>query len=98
MGGAGGADTPPPPSRPAAPFGSGSSGGGAGGRGRRRVNVVEFFRDVRSELRKVVWPTPTETRNLTIVVLSMAVVLSVFLGGVDFIFQELFRFLLNLGG
>jgi preprotein translocase subunit SecE len=70
----------------------------AGGRGRRGVAPLDFIRDVRSELRKVVWPTQRETINLTAVVLALSIAVGLFLGSVDFLFQELFRWLLNLGG
>src|SRR5579872_3116152 len=70
---------------------------GAGGR-RGRGNPLDFVRDVRSELRKVAWPSQRETINLTIVVLAFSIALGLVLGGVDFVFQEFFRWLLGLGG
>jgi preprotein translocase subunit SecE len=72
---------------------------GAGGRrGGRGANPVTFLHDVRSELRKVAWPSSRETVNLTVVVVALSAVVGMFLGGVDFVFQELFRFLLGLTG
>jgi preprotein translocase subunit SecE len=68
---------------------------GAGGR-RGRGNPINFVRDVRSELRKVAWPTQRETVNLTAVVIALSVAVGLFLGGTDFVFQELFRFLLGI--
>ena len=68
---------------------------GAGGR-RGRGNPLDFVRDVRSELRKVAWPTQRETMNLTAVVIALSVAVGLFLGGTDFVFQELFRFLLGI--
>jgi preprotein translocase subunit SecE len=70
---------------------------GAGGR-RGRGNPLDFVRDVRSELRKVAWPSQRETLNLTVVVLAFSVAVGMFLGGADFLFQELFRFLLGIQG
>ena len=70
---------------------------GAGGR-RGRGNPLDFVRDVRSELRKVAWPTQRETINLTAVVIALSVAVGLFLGGTDFVFQELFRFLLGIQG
>ncbi len=70
---------------------------GAGGR-RGRGNPINFIRDVRSELRKVAWPTQRETINLTAVVIALSAAVGLFLGGVDFLFQELFRFLLGIQG
>ena len=73
-----------------------------GGRGRRTGNpfagILHFIHDTRSELRKVSWPTQRETVNLSIVVIALSVAMGLFLGGVDFIFQELFRWLLAVTG
>ncbi|TMF03302.1 MAG: preprotein translocase subunit SecE [Chloroflexi bacterium] len=69
---------------------------GAGGR-RGRGNPLDFIRDVRSELRKVAWPSQRETINLTAVVIAFSVAVGLFLGGIDYVFQELFRLLLGIG-
>jgi preprotein translocase subunit SecE len=45
--------------------------------------MVEFFRDSRMELRKVVWPTRQETMQTTLVVAVMVVVLALVLWGMD---------------
>ena len=60
------------------------------------IDLRNFIRDVRSELRKVAWPTQRETINLTAVVIALSAAVGLFLGGVDFLFQELFRFLLGI--
>ncbi len=73
----------------------------AGGRGRRTGglgSIVDFLRDIRSELRKVSWPSTRETTNLTIVVIALSVAVGLVLGGVDYIFQEFFRLVLSLSG
>jgi preprotein translocase subunit SecE len=88
-----GTATVSPAPRPPMPMPS----GGAGGR-RGRGNPLNFIRDVRSELRKVSWPSQRETINLTAVVLAFSIAVGLFLGGVDFLFQELFRFLLGVQG
>ncbi len=37
--------------------------------------IKKFFRDLKSEIRKIVWPTPKATfRNMGIVLLSMLIV------------------------
>ena len=87
--------------------GRGTATGGGGGsnaplpvatRGRRPGNPLNFIRDVRSELRKVAWPTSRETANLTIVVIALSIAVGLFLGGFDYAFQELFKKLLELTG
>jgi len=45
--------------------------------------VVEFFRNSRAELRKVIWPTRDETMQTTLVVAVMVIILALFLWGVD---------------
>lgn len=45
--------------------------------------VVEFFRDSRMELRKVVWPTREETVQTTLIVAAMVVILALILWGMD---------------
>ncbi len=45
--------------------------------------VIEFFRDSRMELRKVVWPTREETMQTTLVVAAMVIVLALILWGMD---------------
>jgi preprotein translocase subunit SecE len=62
----------------------------------RSGTTSSFFRDVRGELRKVEWPSREEGTKLTAAVIGLSAVVGIFLGGVDFIFQELFRFLISL--
>ncbi len=45
-----------------------------------------FIVDIVSELRKVTWPTFSETRYLTIVVAVVAIAVGLFLGGFDLFF------------
>jgi preprotein translocase subunit SecE len=45
--------------------------------------IVEFFRDSRMELRKVVWPTREETMQTTLVVVAMVIILALLLWGMD---------------
>ncbi len=53
--------------------------------------ILQFLREVRSELRKVVWPSRQETMMFTVVViLSVAAVTLVF-WVLDSVFAELFK-------
>lgn len=45
--------------------------------------AVEFVRESRTELRKVVWPTRQEVVQTTMVVAAMVVVLAIILWGMD---------------
>lgn len=67
-------------------------------RRRQAVNVEtvrQWIRESRSELRKVTWPTPEQTRNLTLVVIAVCVIMSAFLGIVDAALGALVRLILG---
>jgi preprotein translocase subunit SecE len=54
-----------------------------------RTRPAQFVKEVRSELRKVAWPTRQETIRYTIIVLIALVVLTALIAGLDWIFSEL---------
>ena len=60
-----------------------------------RTSPAQFTREVRSELRKVAWPSRPEVINYSLVVLFTVIVLTVFIGVLDWFFSltvlELFR-------
>ena len=57
--------------------------------------VRQWARDSRNELRKVTWPTPEQTRNLTIVVIVVCVVMGAFLGLIDALLSTLIRLIIG---
>ncbi|MCL5025855.1 MAG: preprotein translocase subunit SecE [Chloroflexi bacterium] len=60
---------------------------------KRDIGVVRLVRDIRSELRKVVWPTRQEAINLTIIVIAVSAAVGMLLGSVDYIFRRIFELL-----
>ena len=56
--------------------------------------ILQYIRETRAELRKVVWPTREEATNLTIIVVATIVAMSAFFGVIDYLLTALFRFLL----
>ncbi len=56
--------------------------------------LMQYLRETRAELRKVVWPTREEAINLTVIVVSTIAIMSVFFGAIDYWLTTLFRFLL----
>ena len=62
---------------------------------KKRPNRIQrFFRETVGELRKVNWPTWTEAKNLTVIVLIVVVAMSAFLGFLDFVFSQLFSLII----
>jgi preprotein translocase subunit SecE len=56
---------------------------------------ANFLREVRDELRKVVWPTRDEVIRLTGVVILVSLLVGIFLGGADFILTKLVALLVT---
>jgi len=49
----------------------------------------EFVREVAAEFRKVTWPSRQELINSTVVVITVTVVVSLFLGAVDVVLARI---------
>lgn len=62
----------------------------------RENAIVRTFRETRSELRKVVWPTREETIRLTIVVITVSVIIGLILFIGDSLFLFLYTVLVDL--
>lgn len=57
--------------------------------------VVRYFKEVRAELAKVVWPTRRNTLNLTGIVLGVTAVMSILMGLLDWLFAKLFALIVG---
>ena len=49
--------------------------------------ICRYFRELRSELKKVVWPTPQQVLKNTLIVLACVLVVGVFIWVFDFVAQ-----------
>ncbi|MEA2207245.1 MAG: SecE/Sec61-gamma subunit of protein translocation complex [Blastocatellia bacterium] len=84
-----------PPSPRITRFGAGGEGGG----GRRERGVVaresffarlgKFFRDTRSEMKRVSWPSMKEVQNTTLITLVAVIFFAVYLFAVDHVWAFL---------
>ncbi|PKN05490.1 MAG: preprotein translocase subunit SecE [Nitrospirales bacterium] len=57
--------------------------------------VKQFLKEAKIELKKVTWPTPKQTLASTSVVIVVVVIISVFLGIVDFGLSKIIRLALG---
>src|SRR5215204_6231789 len=57
----------------------------------RSGRIRKLYDDTRSELKKITWPDRETTRNLTIVVIGISVVLGIALGGIDYVLFQIFE-------
>lgn len=67
------------------------------GKGKKKKSIVKYFKDARSEFKKVVWSTPKETTRNTIVVLVVCIFAALVIFGLDSLFGLLNRLLVQLG-
>ncbi|HTH28525.1 MAG TPA: preprotein translocase subunit SecE [Sphingobium sp.] len=61
-----------------------------------KTSPGEFFRQVRTEANRIVWPSRRETVMTAIMVVIMTSVLGLFFLGIDSVFGWIVRFLLGL--
>ena len=53
--------------------------------------IVQFLKEARAELLRVNWPTKEQTINYTLLVIGLSLILAVFLGGLDYLFEYLLK-------
>ncbi|MBI3631603.1 MAG: preprotein translocase subunit SecE [Candidatus Staskawiczbacteria bacterium] len=49
--------------------------------------IWEFFKEVKTELYKVTWPTKNETLRYTVIIIGLSLIFAVFFGGFDLLIQ-----------
>lgn len=57
--------------------------------------ILQFLKDVRVELGKVVWPTRREALKITGIVILLCAIVAVFLGLIDFGLAKLIGLIVN---
>jgi preprotein translocase SecE subunit len=50
--------------------------------------VIKFLQEVRAEFRNITWPKRDSLINLTIVVISISIIVSLILGSFDYLFTQ----------
>jgi len=57
--------------------------------------IVKYFKETKQELSKVAWPSKMELRDSTVVVVVLSIVLSLFIGIVDYGLSKASTFILR---
>ena len=60
--------------------------------------IGKWWREMKSELKKVIWPTPKQTLNNTIVALVVMAVSAIVIWGFDEIAQMIVRAVISIAG
>lgn len=53
------------------------------------AKVKNFWKETKSEVKKVVWPSPKQVLNNTLIVIAVVIIAAVFIGVVDVVFKSL---------
>jgi preprotein translocase subunit SecE len=61
----------------------------------KRTKPTQFVKEVRGELRKVAWPSRTETFHYSLIVFVALVILMAFVGLMDYVFGDFVLKLFN---
>jgi preprotein translocase subunit SecE len=56
---------------------------------------IQFLKEVRAEIGKITWPTREELRGSTLVVIVTVILLTIFVGVVDQVFNAGLKFLIR---
>ena len=64
---------------------------------KKQNRVVKWFKELKSEFKKVIWPSKKKVLNNTFVVVVTMVIASIFVGALDFGLLRLFSFIYGLG-
>ncbi|MFQ5793819.1 MAG: preprotein translocase subunit SecE [Candidatus Bipolaricaulia bacterium] len=54
-----------------------------------------FLLEVRSEVHKVSWPNRAEIISLTVLIVVLALILTLYIGGLDALFQQIIKILIG---
>lgn len=68
-----------------------------GKKDKKKGGIKKYFRDLRSEIKKVVWPSKSKVINNTGVVLTVMIVVGLFLFGIDTGLMACVEALLKIG-
>jgi len=57
--------------------------------------IANFLQSVRSEAKKVTWPSRAEILRSTIIAIVAIIVFAIIIGGIDILFLQLLKFLIG---
>ncbi len=57
--------------------------------------IITYLKEVIQELKKVSWPNKEQTINKTVLVIIVSVFMAIYIGGLDFLFQQLMNLVIR---
>jgi preprotein translocase subunit SecE len=62
----------------------------------KKGGILNFFGGVKAEVKKITWPSKNDTKKALIAVAIFSLGYMILIGGLDFIFQNLFEMISKL--
>ena len=59
-------------------------------------SLFNFLKEVKSEVKRITWPSKDETKKAFIAVIVFTLMYTILVGGLDFIFESLFKIIFKL--
>ncbi len=56
--------------------------------------ITQYFREVSNELKQTTWPTKDATKRMALLVVAVATLIALYLGGIDFLLQKAMEILI----
>lgn len=61
-----------------------------------KKNLSKLFREIKAEVKRITWPSKNDTKKALIAVGIVCLIYIVLVGGLDYIFSNLFKFIYKL--
>ena len=62
----------------------------------KKGGIFKFFREVKAEVKRITWPSKDDTKKALIAVGVVVLIYIVLVGGLDYIFTNLFKLIFKL--
>jgi len=56
--------------------------------------IKKYFQEVLTEIKNTTWPSKLSTKNMTLLVIAVATLLALYLGGIDLLLQKIMGILI----
>ena len=60
------------------------------------MKIIEYFKETKTELKHVIWPSKNQTFFYTLIVIILSVIIAYYLGIFDFVFSQILQKVISL--
>ena len=63
---------------------------------KKNGGIIKFFKDIKGEVKRITWPSKDDTKKALIAVGVVVLIYIILVGGLDYIFTNLFKLIFKL--